>query len=222
MEYKDRIPAGDSGERLAAKMLERKRHEVELPPHRVGAWDLRVDGRTVDVKSATYTETKGSDGYPIRAFVFANLHEQPKVDFYLLMCLSQDRSEILTYYLIPASMARQRTLTLTAAKARELASYKENLTPLNKTAAQKLYHEGMDRMLRHETYRFVTPTTDMNNRLINAGGAAAGAMVFGGMSGFRDRAFGQRPMGLSEAAAGVTAVVLGRAATKLLIMKAGV
>lgn len=219
MEYKDRIPAGDSGERMAAELLRRLGHEVEMAPHRVGDWDLRADGKTIDVKAATYTESRGSDGYPIRGFVFANLHQSPKVEYYLLLCLSPDRSKILTYYLIPSSMARQRTLTLTATKARELEAYKEVLTPLRKDAAQKLYSESLDRQERHATYRFVPRYNTHQERLVDYGGVAAGALVFGGLNGFRDRALGRRQMGLSEAAAGVAAVVVGRAATRLLVMR---
>lgn len=112
-------------------LLKRKGFEVIRAPRRDGPWDLKVDDKhTIDVKSAVWTTYKGSDGYPIRGYVFANLHPQPTSDFYLLLCLSQDRQQILGYYLVPSSELKQRTLTLTAKRIEAYKPYLSNLEPL--------------------------------------------------------------------------------------------
>lgn len=74
---------------------------------------MNVDGSKVEVKSVVQTEYKGSDGYPIKGFVFSNMKTNPNADRYILRCLSPDRSKVLKKYEIPANQVKQRTLTIT-------------------------------------------------------------------------------------------------------------
>jgi hypothetical protein len=131
MDYGQRVPEGDLAEHRAMELLKRKGFEVIRAPRRDGPWDLKVnDKHTIDVKSAVWTSYKGSDGYPIQGYVFSNMHLNPTSDFYLLLCLSQDRQQILGYYLVPSSELKQRTLTLTKARIERFAPYLSNLEPL--------------------------------------------------------------------------------------------
>lgn len=110
---KDRPHAGFRSEDGTARALKRKGHSVKALPRNNRNADMQVDGKNVEVKAAVETEYKGSDGYPIRGFVFSNMKKNPKTDKYILKCMSPDRSKVLKQYEIPAGKVKQRTLTIT-------------------------------------------------------------------------------------------------------------
>lgn len=225
MKHSERVPAGDAGEDMAAKLLMDAGIKVERPSRRDGPWDLMANGHAVDVKAATYTAIKGSDGNPIRGFVFSNMHKDPTCDFYLLLCLSKDRSTILGYYLIPTGEFRQRTLTLTETMLPKLEPYKSNLNPLKdqaaKTAARApMYTEGTDRALRRVTFEMLPKRplySHAENAVIGGMGAMGGMMVMGG--GGRLQAFSQGSYSPSplRAALAATAVGLGLGLGKMVV-----
>lgn len=219
MKYSERVPAGDATEAQVARMLEAKGHKVVRPPRRDGAWDLMVDGRSVDVKGGVKTTSRGSDGNPIVGYVFANLHPDPKVEFYLLACLGK-RREVLTYYFIPSSMAKQQTLTLTRAKARELEMYRENLSPLRmrKSAARILYEEGRDlAFARH--LRVIESQSSYNEPLVDHAGRIGAAFMVGGSNRLYEYAQGQREMTARAGAGILFGAATGRFVGKFLTRK---
>jgi len=128
--YADRIPHGDRSELQAMEILSRNKVKVERANLRTGDWDLMANGKKIDVKAAVYTSYKGSDGNMISGYVFSNMHKEPKCDYYMFMCMSDDRETVQGYYLVPCENHKQRTLTLTRRMAEKLAPYKGNLSPL--------------------------------------------------------------------------------------------
>jgi hypothetical protein len=110
---KDRPSAGFSAEDIAAQKLRAAGHDVLQLRRNTHGIDMMVDGEPVEVKAAIHTEYKGSDGYPIRGYVFSNMKKEPKASKYIFMCMSDDRSKVLKEYHIPAEKVKQRTLTIT-------------------------------------------------------------------------------------------------------------
>jgi hypothetical protein len=108
--------------------------EVEAQPRNAG-FDLRVNGKKVDVKSAIETSYPGSDGYPIRGCVFTNVKQKPTSSFYVFACMSKDRKTIEDTYVIPSHKMKQRTFTLTRRARETYAPYKNNYSALEKRAA---------------------------------------------------------------------------------------
>lgn len=113
LKAKDRPAAGFKGEDGEARSLKRSGNKVSQQPRNSKGHDLKVNGKNVEVKSVTETSYPGSDGYPIRGFVFSNMKKNPKAEKYILRCLSKDRKKVVKKYEIPASKVKQRTLTLT-------------------------------------------------------------------------------------------------------------
>lgn len=123
-----------------ASLFKRRGFKVEKKGRNNAGHDLVVNGHKVDVKSAVRTSYKGSDGYPIRGFVFTNLKKGADCDFYAMACLDDDRKGIKRLYIIPSSDLQQRTLTLTAAAEKKYAEYKNDMSGLKKQA--NVYRRG--------------------------------------------------------------------------------
>ena len=82
-------------------------------------------GRRIEVKGVVETTTRGSDGYPIRAYVASNIHpETTRATHYVVALMNADRSRIRDMYVLPASKVTGRTLSLTRKKLQELAPYR--------------------------------------------------------------------------------------------------
>lgn len=216
MKHSERVPAGDAGEDMAEELLRERGFEVQRAERRDGPWDLLVNGHTVDVKAATYTAIKGSDGNPIRGFVFSNMHKDPTSKFYLLLCLSEDRRVVLGYYLLPAGEFRQRTLTLTQSMIKTLEPYRSNLKPLSQkadkvAARQPLYRESPGRVARRVHFDLLPkrPMYSHTEHAVIAGFGAVGAMsVLGGAGGLTRFVSGaSKPTALRAAVAATVAGV---------------
>jgi hypothetical protein len=121
--HQKRPQAGHGLEDRIARILKIRGMDVEQVA-RNERFDMRVNGRKVDVKSAIETSYKGSDGYPIKGYVFTNLHPEPTADYYVLVCLSRDRKKIKEVYVVPTRKFKQGTLTLTSSMREKLAPYK--------------------------------------------------------------------------------------------------
>lgn len=113
LRHSQRTQEGFKAEDSTARQLRRRGHRVVQKPKNEKNNDMNVDGKRVEVKAVTETEYKGSDGYPIKGFVFSNMKKNPKTDKYILKCLSNDRTKTLKEYHIPAGKVKQKTLTIT-------------------------------------------------------------------------------------------------------------
>lgn len=129
-----------------------------------------VDGKKVEVKAAIETSYPGSDGYPIRGFVFSNMHKNPSTDMYVLKCLSPDRKRTLKEYHVPASEAKQRTLTITRSS--------QKYAPFLKKAQQ--IPVGYTKMQPDEKYRLQREEEERTKRIRETTGAMVGAMTMAG------------------------------------------
>ena len=112
LKAKDRAHAGYRQEDGTAKSRTRKGHNVKKKD-RNAKYDMEVDGKKVEVKSAIKTKYKGSDGHPVEGYVFSNMKKNPKSDKHILKCLSPDRKRVVKKYEIPSDKIKQKTLTIT-------------------------------------------------------------------------------------------------------------
>lgn len=113
LRHKDRPNAGFKSEDGTARQMKRKGCKVQSMPKNNAGYDLKCDGKKIEVKSAIKTKYKGSDGYPVEGYVFSNMKNNPKSDKHILKCLSPDRKKVIKEYEIPSSDIKQRTLTIT-------------------------------------------------------------------------------------------------------------
>ena len=179
-----RPQAGFRWEDKAAKMAKRKGYDVEAAPMRRSPYDLLINGKKVDVKAAIRTEYKGSDGYPIRGYVFTNMSPIKKCDFYLLLCLSPDRNRVEKTYVIPADEVLQRTVTIT--ERTKYKNYENAWDSMKKKANLAVYRtddkQGLNRSARAKSSpkRGTAPDT-LRKKLYGAGGAVAGAAIGAGV-----------------------------------------
>lgn len=114
LEYGQRSVQGFIWEDKIADRLRKMGHDV-LVMARNNRYDLLVnESIRVDVKSISYTEYKGSDGYPIRGWVCSNMSNPPTCDYYVIVCLDKTRTVEVKTYVIPAHLLLQTSLTITA------------------------------------------------------------------------------------------------------------
>lgn len=114
LEYGQRSVQGFLWEDKIASRLRRMGHDV-LVMARNNRYDLLVNQSIrVDVKSISYTEYKGSDGYPIRGWVCSNMSNPPTCDYYVIVCLDKTRTQEVKTYVIPATLLLQTSLTITS------------------------------------------------------------------------------------------------------------
>jgi len=111
--HADRTRDGFKSEDNTARGLRSKGHSVSSVARNTRGHDLKVDGKKVEVKAAVETSYKGSDGHPIKGFVFSNMKKNPSAEKYILKCMSPDRSKTLKEYHVPAGKVKQKTLTIT-------------------------------------------------------------------------------------------------------------
>lgn len=175
--HKDRPRAGYSAEDMAAKKLRDAGHDVVQVRRNTHGIDMIVDGEPVEVKAAIHTEYKGSDGYPIRGFVFSNMKKEPKSKKYIFMCMSPDRSEVLKEYHIPAEKVKQRTLTITRnGKYEGFRKDAAQIAPYRKYDPYPLVQYDLDLKNRREhTDEQVGVKEVVKGALIGAGLVAAAA-----------------------------------------------
>jgi hypothetical protein len=113
LKYNERQKAGFSQEDSVARELKKKGKSVIQEKRNNHGFDISSGKDKIEVKSAVETEYKGSDGYPIRGYVFSNMKQNPTATKYVLRCMSPDRSSVVKTYEIPVSEAKQKTLTIT-------------------------------------------------------------------------------------------------------------
>jgi hypothetical protein len=113
LKFHERQKAGFAQEDAVAKEMLRSGKKVTQEKRNNHGYDISSGKDKIEVKSAVETEYKGSDGYPIKGYVFSNMKANPNATKYILRCMSPDRSKVVKTYEIPASEAKQQTLTIT-------------------------------------------------------------------------------------------------------------
>lgn len=118
------VSRGHAHERSEAAFFRRRGARVERQRTKA-PFDLLVNGHRVDVKVAKWTDyaTTTSGGSPnghVRGFVFAGLRKGRRCDFFDLIC---DSGRRVRRFIVPASVARVSTLTITRASLRGTGKY---------------------------------------------------------------------------------------------------
>lgn len=184
MKHGDRPGEGFKAEKATANGLRRQGARVEEMASNNKGHDLKVNGKKVEVKAAVETSYKGSDGYPIRGFVFSNMKKNPNADKYILKCMSPDRSRTLKEYHIPASQVKQRTLTLTRNSKYEGFRKKASQQLIFNSDGQQLqnervYEDEFSRAFSFDTKRFLGRMVGVGALTLIRGRALTGKVDFG-------------------------------------------
>lgn len=186
----ERAHAGFKAEDATAREFVRQGKKVKQLPRNSRGHDMIVDGKKVEVKAAIETSYKGSDGYPITGYVFSNMHKDPSTDLYVLKCMSPDRKRVIKEYHMPASAARQRTLTITrtGGKYEEFLKKAYQDLPYDQYGRQIMQSDEKNALQREQDY--------VRNKRRELIGAATGTMIMLGPS--RVKNIAMAAMGKSE------------------------